>query len=238
MLALGTDIGSTLDSMYTSIGKRLQGETDRTLAVEPFRGQALSRIDEGEQTVTIQIHQDVPQPAVNHVLGVALQHVRQELDGYPRVLPGSREVTGIPLVRMALRELVMAPEAETHLQDLEIDGEWERDQRLNGLLRLLNRADPQYWDAFGSPEHAFSAIQYARICQDHRSDGLTPWVRSRFERELPHAATCGAVIARDVSSIGWGDPDSCLESLNAARDQLRLDAYVTIASGGPASAAG
>jgi len=234
MQALGTDIGNKLDSMYTSIGNRLQAEADRALAVEPFRGQALSRIDDRDHQVTIQIHEDVPPPAVTHVLGVALQHVRQSLDGFPRVLPGAREVGGIPQVRMALRELVMEPEAETRLRELDIDDGWERDQRLSGLVRMLNRADARYWDAFGSPEHAFTALQYARMTLDEREDSISPWVRSRLERELPNAATCGGVIAREVSRIGWAEADSCLASLNAARDQLRLHAFVDITPGSPA----
>ena len=166
MEVLGRDIGEALDRMYEELANRTRTEGERELRVEGFQG-ALSRVDWGDAAVMIFLNEGVPTHALPHVLGVALQHVRQRLDHYPDVRrPEGRQPEGAALVRTALRELVLAPEAEAKLASLNLDQQWETEQRHEGFKSLLDGA-PQEWSQPGTAGHAFAVLQYARMELQH-----------------------------------------------------------------------
>jgi hypothetical protein len=145
MKVIGRDIGGTLDVMYGQLERRVQTEAERPLQTEAFTGGSFSNVEWREDAVVIQLHSGVPTHALPHVFGVALQHIRQRLDLYPRVIAPVRQLQSGPLLRSALRELVMGPEAEMHLEPLKLDMEWEVEQRHQGLKDLL-RDSTDEWD--------------------------------------------------------------------------------------------
>src|SRR5262245_51969985 len=112
MKVIGKDIGDALDAMYADIERRVKVEAECDLRVVPLDGGAFSSVDWEPGVVTIALHNGVQRRALTHVFGVALQHVRQRLDHYPEVIDAGTDVAGGDLVRVTLRELVMAPEAE------------------------------------------------------------------------------------------------------------------------------
>jgi len=223
---IGKDIGTALDGMYEALAERVRTETGRELQVEPFEAGAFSSVDWDDEVCLISLHNGVPTHALPHVLGVALQHVRQHLDHYPTVVEGPGDVYGGDLVRTTLRELVMAPEAEMALTPLDLDTTWEVEQRHTGLKELLRDA-PKEWDDIDGPGGAFAALQYARFAIEHPAD-LWKALRGPFQEKLPHAADQGERVASLVRATGWASADACLASLVAARDALDLGAYAAI----------
>ncbi|MQC18768.1 MAG: hypothetical protein DWG80_06825, partial [Chloroflexi bacterium] len=169
MKVIGKDIGTALDAMYTELEQRVRVEAESELRVEAFEAGAFSSVDWEPGAVVVSLHNGVPTHALPHVFGVALQHIRQHLDRYPTVIPGPREVYGGDLVRTTLRELIMAPEAETALTPLGLDTTWEVEQRHAGLKDLLRDA-PKEWDDPDSPGGAFAALQYARFAIEHPAE--------------------------------------------------------------------
>jgi hypothetical protein len=226
MKVIGKDIGTVLDPVYGEVERRVRVEAERELRVEPFEGGSFSNVSWADDSVVVHLHNGVPTHALPHVFGVALQHVRQRLDRYPRVVQGQRDIEAGPLVRTALRELVMAPEAETRLSPLKLDTAWETEQRHQGMKDLINGA-PDDWDQVGTPGNAFLALQYARFSIDHPED-LWENLRSQFAERFPAAAETGEGVLQVVQSHGWATPGACLESLVAARDELGLQQYVAI----------
>lgn len=226
MKVIGKEIGAILDPIYGEIERRLAVEAERELRVEPFDGGSFSNVTWDDDAVVIQLHNGVPTRALPHVFGVALQHVRQRLDRYPRVVRGQQDVDGGVLVRTALRELIMAPEAELHLAPLRLDMEWEVEQRHQGMKDLIKDA-PDDWDRVNTPGNAFAALQYAHFAIDHPED-LWASLRAQFAERFPAAAETGEGVVQVVRASGWKTPGACLESLVAARDELALASYVLI----------
>lgn len=226
MKVIGKEIGTALASMHGEIERRVKIEAERELRIEPFEGGSFSNVEWGEQAVVISLHNGVPTHSLPHVLGVALQHVRQRLDRYPGVLRGPREIEGGPMIRSALRELIMGPEAEMHLAPLGLEVEWEVEQRHAGLKELLRDA-PEEWEQANSPGNSFAALQYARFTLEH-PEALWAPLRETFRERLPSAAENGEGVLQVVKPNGWKTPGACLQSLVAARDELGLQAYAII----------
>jgi len=226
MKAIGKDIGDALDEMHQQIKDRLRVETRRLLNLQPFQGGSFSNVEWRPDAVTIQLHNGVPTHALPHVLGVALQHVRQRLDGYPGVVTPETDLEGGPLLRTALRELVMGPEAEMHLEPLKLDTAWEDEQRHQGLKELLRDA-PNEWNIAGMSGNSFAALQYARFSLEHPADLWEP-LKEQFEGKLPVAAERGEQVVKVVQQSGWKTAAACLQSLVSARDALTLAPYAVI----------
>lgn len=226
MKVIGKDIGTALDAMYAEIEERLRAEAQCALRIETIDVGAFSSVDWEPGAAVIALHIGVPTHALPHVFGVALQHVRQRLDRYPEVVPGAGEVYGGELVRITLRELLMAPEADAHLAALNLDTAWETEQRHGGLKDLLRDA-PREWDEPGEPGGAFAALQYARFAIEHPAN-LWSALRGPFQEHLPRAADQGERIASIVRKHGWESPDACLAALIEVRDALDIAAYAGI----------
>lgn len=226
MKAIGKDIGEALDEMHQQIKDRLRTETRRLLWLQPFEGGSFSNVEWRADAVTIQLHNGVPTHALPHVLGVALQHVRQRMDQYPGVVAPAQDLEGGPLLRTALRELVMSPEAEEHLKPLNLDTQWEDEQRHQGLKELLRDA-PSEWNIPGMSGNSFAALQYARFSLEHPAD-LWASLKEQFEEKLPTAAEKGEQVLAVVRQSGWKDAAACLQSLVSARDALNLAPYAVI----------
>lgn len=222
MKVIGKEIGDAIEPMFKEIEARLLTDAERTLRVESFEGGALSDIDWDEPpgVVVISLHSGVPTHALAHVLGVALQHLRQTLDHYPDIVPGEAEVEGEEMLRHALRELVLAPEAETHLVPLGLDSRWETEQRHQGMKDLLRQASKD-WDDVLTPNHAFGALLYARFSLDHPEE-LWAGLRKEFTRKFPALSETGEGVAQLIRTHGWGSADACVESLVAVRDELGM----------------
>lgn len=226
MKVIGKELGTTLVEMYGEIEQRLKTEAVRDLKVVSFEGASFSDIQWGDTEVVISLHNGVPTRALNHILGIALQHIRQRLDRYPAVVRVRTDVEGGALVRSALRELVMSPEAEQQVAPLKIDVTWELKQRHEGLKQLLRDA-PEDWNDAGSIGHAFAALQYARFTIEHPEE-LWEGLRDQFRKELPAAAMTGDELVALVAEHGWKTPGACIESLVAVRDALGLQSFVAI----------
>ena len=226
MKVIGKDIGDALDAMYAEIERRAKVEAECDLRVVPLDGGAFSSVDWEPGVVTIALHNGVQRRALAHVFGVALQHVRQRLDHYPEVVEIGIDVDGGDLVRVTLRELVMAPEAEVQLAPLNLDTTWETQQRHAGMKDLLQNA-PADWNEAGTPGNAFVALQYARFAIEHPAD-LWAALVGPFKERLPIAAERGEAVVARVREHGWGSAGASLESLVAAREELDLKAYVAV----------
>lgn len=226
MKVIGREIGGALDVIYGQLEQRLRTESGRVLTTEAFEGGSFSNIEWRPEAVVVQLHKGVPTHALPHVLGVALQHIRQRLDLYPGVVapPGGAE--GGPLIRSALRELVMSPEAEMHLAPLNLDTEWETEQRHAGLKEMLRDA-PSAWEEPGGPGHAFAALQYARFSIEHPEELWLP-LREQFREKLPQSAATGERVEHATRQNGWKTPGACLQALVAVRDLLGLQPYAVI----------
>lgn len=221
MKVIGKAIGDAIDPMYQEIEARLLAEAECTLRIEQFEGGALSDVDWDESgAVIISLHSGVPTRALAHTLGVALQHVRQTLDRYPNVIAGESDFQGGPTLRHALRELIMALEAEAQLAPLGLDAQWEIKQRHQGLKDIVASANTG-WEDPAAPDHAFGALLYARFAIDHPEE-LWTGLRKSFTRKLPVVAERGEAIAELVREHGWADVDACLQSLVAVRDELGM----------------
>ncbi|MCA9847285.1 MAG: hypothetical protein H6674_04320 [Dehalococcoidia bacterium] len=226
MKAIGKDIGEQLDGMHKQIEDRLRVETGRLLWLQPFEGGSFSNVEWRKEAVVIQLHNGVPTHALPHVLGVALQHVRQRMDLYPGVVAPDTDLEGGPLLRSALRELVMGPEAEMHLEPLGLDTQWEDEQRHQGLKEMLRDA-PNEWDIPGMAGNSFAALQYARFTLEHPAELWEP-LKEQFTEKLPSAAERGEQVVTVVKQSGWKTPGACLQSLVSARDALTLQPYALI----------
>lgn len=226
MKVIGKDIGDALDAMYAEIEQRVKVEAQCDLRVVPLDGGSFSSVDWEPGVVTIALHNGVQRRALAHVFGVALQHVRQRLDHYPEVREAATDVYGGDLVRVTLRELVMAPEAEVQLAPLNLDTTWEVQQRHAGLKDLLQNA-PADWNEAGTPGMAFAALQYARFAIEHPAD-LWAALKGPFTEHLPVAAERGEAVVARVREHGWASAGACLESLVAAREELGIGDYVAI----------
>lgn len=226
MKVIGKEIGASLASMHGELERRVKIEAEREIRIEPFEGNSFSNVEWTDDAVVISLHNGVPTHALPHVLGVALQHVRQRLDRYPGVLRGPRDFEGASVVRAALRELVMGPEAEMRLAPLELDMQWEVEQRHAGLKDLLRDA-PADWAEAGTAGNAFAALQYARFTLEH-PDNLWGPLRESFRERLPVAAEVGEGLVQVVQQSGWKTPGACLQSLVAARAELGMEAVAMI----------
>ena len=228
MKVIGRDIGGDLDSMYRNIEARAGVEAERELRVVAFEGGSLSNVKWAAKTVTIQLHKGVPTHALPHVLGVALQHVRQTLDGYPEVRkPQGTQPAGSDLVRGALRELVLEPDAEVQLGALGLDREWENEQRHQAMKDLL-REPPSDWGEEGTLGNAFAALQYARLQVQHPPE-MFEALRKRMEEVLPSAAERGEAAGRALRRRRWGTAAAAVESLVNVREELGLGDVAAIA---------
>ena len=226
MKVIGKDIGTALDAMALELESRLRIEAECELRVEAFEAGSFSSVDWAPGVCVVFLHNGVPTHALTHVFGVALQHIRQQLDHYPSVVPGSYDGPGADLVRTTLRELVMAPEAELALAPLGIDVTWEIEQRHAGLKELLRDA-PKEWNDIDSPGGAFSTLQYARFAIEHPPELWTA-LQSTFAEKLPKTAEQGEIVAKLVREKGWATPGACLEALVAARDAINIAAVAGI----------
>jgi len=221
MKAIGKEIGDAIEPVFKEIESRLRIESERTLRVEPFEGTALSDIDWDEPgAVVVSLHTGVPTHALAHVLGVALQHLRQRLDRYPEVVPGEAEFDGGLMLRHALRDAVLGPEAEARLAPLGLDAHWEVEQRHQGLKDVL-RGAARDWDDPLTPDHAFGALLYARFALDHPVE-MWEGLKKDFVRKLPAVAETGEGVVQLIREHGWNSPGACLESLVAVRDELGM----------------
>ncbi len=221
----GRDIGEAIEPLYEEIAERVQKEADRELTVDKFDGESFSRVRwSGEDpTVTVLLHEHLPTHAIAHALAIALQHVRQRLDEYPEVRRprGRQAAVGAGPVRTMLREAVMAPEAEERIAPLELDREWELEQRHTALKELL-RSPPSDWTRDGTLGSQFAALQYARFEFEHPPK-MWKSLREEMEGALPMAAERGKRAVAAIKEHGWGSADACLQSLLAARDALDME---------------
>lgn len=221
MKVTGKEIDDAIQPMFNEIEARLRVEAERTLRVEAFEGGALSDIDWSEpDAVVLSLHSGIPTHALPHALGVALQHVRQALDRYPTVVSGEAVVDGAGVLRHALRELVLAPEAETHLAPLGLDVHWEMEQRHQGMKDILRQATKD-WDEPETLNYAFGVLLYARFALDHPEE-LWAGLRKDFTRKFPALSAGGEGVAGLVREHGWASAGACLESLVAVRDALGM----------------
>ncbi len=232
MKVIGKDIGEALDELYAAVEERLRIEAERELRVEPFEDAAFSNVSWREDAVVLSLHNGVPTHALPHIFGVALHHVRQRLDHYPAVRRPEGAVvaqddSGPSLVRTALRELVLAPEADTQLEPLGLDRQWEAEQRHEGVKNLVRDAPPD-WDEAGTLGNAFAALQYARTALQHPPD-LWERLREHIAQRMPAAAENGEGVLQAVGAHGWSTAANCLLSLVAARDELALRPVAVIA---------
>ena len=206
------------------------GAANRDLTVVAFEGEGLSSVKWSPKAVTISLHSGVPTHALPHVLGIALQHVRQDLDGYPNVRkPKRRQPEGSDLVRSALRELVLEPDAEAQLAGLSLDREWEQEQRHQAMKDLL-REPPEDWNEVGSLGNDFIALQCARLEVTHPPK-MYEALRKRIEEVLPVAAERADLASRALRRRRWGTANACLHSMVNVRDELGLADLATITDG-------
>ena len=221
MQVIGHDIGDVLDKLYAEIEGRVRVEAERELRVEAFEGGGTSNVRWEEDAVVVQLHSGVPTHALPHIFGVALQHVRQRVDFYPDVRrPPGDQPEGSSLVRQVLRELVLAPEAAMQLKALDLDQQWEAEQRHQGLKEMLRDA-PDDWDEAGTIGNHFAALQYAHFSVQHPAE-MWEGLRQSMREQLPGACERGDQALEIVRRYGWGSPGACLESLVGVRNELEL----------------
>ena len=123
-------------------------------------------------------------------------------------------------MRTALKELVLAPEAESHLAALALDQEWETEQRHQGLKDMIADA-PEEWNELGTIGNSFAALQYARMELQH-PPAMWNGLKKRMTEALPLAAERGEDAVRNVRRYRWGSPGACLQALVAVRNELKL----------------
>lgn len=226
MEVLGRDIGTKLDRMYHELLSRVRTEAERELRVEWFDG-ALSNVRWTDDEVVIYLNEQVPTHALPHVLGVALQHVRQRLDRFPDVRrPEGEQPEGSPLVRTALREVVLAPDAEAKLGGLALDQQWETEQRHLGMKQMLDDP-PEEWEDPTTLGAKFIALQYAKMELLHPAQ-MWSGLRKTMEKKLPAAASLGDDVVHEVRRYRWGSAQACFRSLVNARDALGLEEIAVI----------
>ena len=222
MKIAGRDIGDALDQLFEELEARSRIEAERELRVEMAELDALSNVSWAEPgAVIITLHEGVPTHALPHVFAVALQRVRQRLDRFPVLRPPLEgEPEEGPMLRQALRELVLSAEGEMHIEALALDHKWEFEQRHNGLKDIL-RDPPADWGTLGSAGNKFMALQYARFAGQHPPE-MWEGLRKSFQEKLPAAAENGEGVLQMVRQTGWGTLGACLQSLVAAREELAM----------------
>lgn len=229
MKIIGREIGDDLNSMYGLIEGRASA-ADRAVEVVLFEGQGLSDVHWTAKKVIISIHSGIPTHSIPHVLAVALQHVRQALDGYPTVTkPRGRDLEGAELVRGALRELVLEPDAEVLIGPMGLDRTWENEQRHQGYKALLEDP-PADWDEPDTLGNIFMALQYARLATTHPAQ-MWKALHKRTQQMLPHAAERGELALSVLKRRRWGSPRACLDSFLYLRKELGLEDIVQIEDG-------
>ncbi|MDA0351444.1 MAG: hypothetical protein DWG79_00915 [Chloroflexi bacterium] len=225
MKVIGKDIGTVLDRLYAEVESRVTVEAERELRFEAGAEGSFSNVIWRADGVVIQLHNGVPNKALPHVVGIALEHVRQRLERYPSLQrPAVDEADG-PLLRSALRELVLAPAADHALKALTLDVQWEAEQRHQALKDLIR--DHAEWDDPAESGHAFLVLLYARAAIEHPAE-LWPALDAAFQEALPRVTEHGRAVEEAVRRHGWTSPGACLESLLAARALLDLDALAPI----------
>ncbi len=228
MEVIGKDIGTALDSLYEQIERRVRVEAERALRVEPFEGNATSNVSwQEEGAVVITLHSGVPRHALAHIFGVALHHVRQRLDHFPDVVrPDAPQPEGSVLVRQALRGLLLEPEAEMQLNPLNLDRQWEVEQR-HQVMKDLLREPPGEWQEVGTIGNHFLALQYAKFALQHPPE-MWEGLRKSVRETVPAAAERGELALSIVRQYGWGGPGACLESMVGVRNALELSGLALI----------
>lgn len=226
MKVMNKDIGQELDSMYGLIAGRVAA-SGRELVVETYEGAGLSDVEWTDEAVIVRVHSGVPTHALAHVLAVALQHVRQTLDGYPRIAePDEPQPEGSELVRSSLRELVLESDAEAQLVSLGLDRTWESEQRHQAMKGLL-KAPPADWNEEESLGNLFIALQYARMSLNHPPE-MWKALAKRTEEVLPNAAHRGEQALLAVKKRRWGNAKNALESFVLLRDELGIGDLVKV----------
>ena len=124
------------------------------------------------------------------------------------------------MLRQALRELVLSAEAEMQIASLDLDQQWEVEQRHAGLKEIL-RDPPEGADSAGSDGSKFMALQYARFAAQHPPE-MWEGLQKTFVDTLPAAAEHGEAVLELLRKTGWGTLGGCLESLVRARDELNM----------------
>jgi len=217
---IGKDIGEALDPLFAEVESRVRVEAERELRFEAGAEGTFSNVVWRDDEVVVQLHNGVPTHALPHVVGVALEHVRQRLERYPTLQRPDEDEPDGPLLRSALRELVLAAAADHALAGLDLDVQWEAEQRHQALKDLIR--DNAAWDSPEEPGHAFIVLLYARAAIEHPPE-LWAALNESFKEALPQVAEHGAVLEQAVREHGWTSPGSCLESLVAARSLLDMD---------------
>jgi len=228
MKVIRRNVGEAIEPLYHEVERRLgaEGESRRLEVVSKEDG-ALSSVRWRADCVTIALRKGVPTHALPHVLAVALQHVRQRLDGFPDVVRSDQpQPDGVGLARTALRELVLAPEAEQHLASLDLDDRWESEQRHKGLKQLLRDAGED-WSEPGTPAHQFAALSYARYSLQHPPE-MWESLGESMREQLPKAAEAGDKVLTLVKQHGWKDATTALKTLTEVRDALQMRPYTLV----------
>ena len=225
MKVIGKDIGDALDKIYEEVESRVRVEAERELRFEPGAEGTFTNVVWSADAVTIQLHNGVPSNALPHVVGIALEHVRQRLERYPAIQrPANDEADG-PVLRSALRELVLAPAADHRLASLNLDVQWEAEQRHQALKDLIR--DQAAWDDPEEAGHTFIVLLYARAAIEHPPELWTA-LDATFAESMPRVTEHGKAVEAAVRKHGWSSPGACLESLIAARSLLDMDALAPI----------
>jgi hypothetical protein len=220
MKVIGKDIGTTLEPLFEEVERRLGIEAERELRIEEGAEGMFSNVLWEQDAAIIQLHNGVPTHALPHVVGVALEHVRQRLERYPTVQRGEgQDVPDGGMLRGALRELVLAAAADHALEKLDLNVEWEAEQRHQALKDLLRDAGPE-WNDPEESAFVFAALLYARAAIEHP---LWDSMKPVFEEKLPDASKLGAEVEAAVRENGWGSPGACLQSLLGARELTGLN---------------
>lgn len=226
MKVIGKDIGDALDKLYAEVESRLKVEGERDLRFEAGAEGAFSNVKWRNDEVVIELHNGVPTHALPHVVGIALEHVRQRLERYAAIQrPPADDSPEGGMLRGALRELVLAPAADHALEPLKLDVQWEVEQRHQALKDLIR--DSAEWDDPANPGHAFIVLLYARAAIEHPPE-LWETLAETFQEALPQVAEHGATVEQAVRQHGWTSPGAVLESLLAARTLLNLEEIAPI----------
>lgn len=227
MKVIGKDIGDVLERLHAEVEDRLRVEAERSLQFEAGAENVFSNVFWQQDKVVIKLHNGVPTHALPHVVGVALEHVRQRLERYPAVQrPAENDAVDGPIIRAALRELVYAPAANHALSALDLDVQWEDEQRHQALKDLLR--DLSDWeDDGGEGVVVWVLLVYARGALEHPTELWQP-IEEAFHEKLPDVAKLGTTVAKTVTAHGWTSPGACLESLIAVRKLLDLEAVAPI----------
>lgn len=227
MKVIGKDIGDAIEHLHAEIESRLRVEAERSLQFESGAEHVFSNIMWQQDKVVIRLHNGVPTHALPHIVGVALEHVRQRLERYPAIQrPAENDAVDGPIIRAALRELVFAPAANHALSALALDVEWEDEQRHQALKDLL-RDYSEWEDDGGDGILVWALLVYARGAIEHPTE-LWRAIEEDCHAKLPDVAKLGTTVARAVTERGWTSPGACLESLIAVRKLLNLETVAPI----------